>query len=116
MPAYVICHVQQQNAPRGDKARELLSHSIAGLWNGTLHFDSTWIVEAQKTSDEIRDELVDCLGERDGLLVIRASIDAAWAGFKPVDCDWLVEHLLWREPRPLVGAPRSRIRSGGCRR
>ena len=61
MPAYVICHVQQQNAPRGDKARELLSHRIAGLWNGTLQFDGTWIVEEQKTSDEIRYKLVDCL-------------------------------------------------------
>jgi len=46
-----------------------------------------------KTSDQIRDELTDCLSDGDALLVVGASIDAAWAGFQEADCDWLVEHI-----------------------
>src|SRR3954453_15243121 len=70
-----------------------LSERIARRWKGTLQLDGTWIIDAQKTSDQIRDELTDCLCDGDALLVIGAGIDAAWAGFKPADCDWLVEHI-----------------------
>jgi hypothetical protein len=66
---------------------------VTRLWNGTLQFDGTWIVEADTTSDQIRDELTPCLSEGDAVLVVGAGIEAAWAGFEPADCDWLVEHF-----------------------
>jgi hypothetical protein len=93
MAAYLICHVERRNTRGGNTTRVRLSERIARRWNGTLQLDGTWIIDAQKTSDQIRDELTDCLCDGDSLLVIGASIDAAWAGFKPADCDWLVEHI-----------------------
>jgi hypothetical protein len=81
------------NARGGISTRARLSERIARLWQGTLQLDGTWIVDADKTSDQIRDELTDCLSDGDALLVIGASIDAAWAGFQDADCDWLVEHI-----------------------
>jgi hypothetical protein len=91
--AFLICHVARQNARPGSSTRARLSQRIAQLWKGTLQLDGTWVVEADKTSDQIRDELTDCLEEGDALLVIGASVDAAWAGFQAADCDWLVEHI-----------------------
>jgi hypothetical protein len=93
MSAFLVCHVVGQNARGGITTRARLSQRIARLWDGTLQLDATWIVEADKTSDEIRDELTDCLSDGDALLVVGASIDAAWAGFRDADCDWLVDHM-----------------------
>jgi hypothetical protein len=93
MSAFLICHVIGQNSRGGISTRARLSQRIARLWQGTLQLDGTWIVEADKTSDQIRDELTDCLSDGDAILVIGASIDAAWAGFQDADCDWLVEHI-----------------------
>ena len=93
MSTFLICHMAPQNARGGITTRAHLSQHIARLWKGTLQLDGTWIVKADKTSDQIRDELTDCLSDGDALLVIGASGDAAWAGFQAADCDWLVEHI-----------------------
>jgi hypothetical protein len=93
MSVYIVCHLERENTPRGHHTREELSQRITRLWNGTLQFDGTWIVEADTTSDQIRDELTPCLSEGDAVLVVGAGIEAAWAGFEPADCDWLVEHF-----------------------
>ena len=61
MSAFLICHMARQNARPGSTTRARLSQRIAQLWKGTLQLDGTWIVEADKTSDQIRDELTDCL-------------------------------------------------------
>jgi hypothetical protein len=99
MSAFLVCHVVGRNA----RTRARLSRRIARLWKGTLQLGGTWIVEGDKTSDQIRDELTDCLDDGDALLVIGASIDAAWAGFRDADCDWLVQHI-----QPSLGRAHSR--------
>jgi len=93
MPAYVICHVERHDTGGAAVTRAFLTRRIAELWNGTIRLDATWIVQEDKTSDQIRDELTPCLGDGDALLVIGAGSDAAWAGFEPAECDWLVEHM-----------------------
>jgi hypothetical protein len=61
MPAYVICHVERHDTGGAAVTRAFLTRRIAELWNGAFRFDATWIVQADKTSDEIRDELTPVL-------------------------------------------------------
>ena len=93
MPGYISCHVERNSAVPNSATRARVARRVAELWNGTLQFDGTWIIQAEMTSDQIRDELTSCVLEGDALLVIGAGTDAAWAGFEAAECDWLVEHL-----------------------
>ena len=47
--------------------------------------------EVSSTSDEIRDRLINLVAEGDGLLVVRAGRDAAWAGFDPTSSEWFLD-------------------------
>ena len=91
--AHMICHCGRLNSFEAIKTRAELAKRISDLWTGTLQLDGVWIVQSDRTSDEIRDALLSCLNLGDALLVVGAGQDAAWAGFKPAETDWLVEHI-----------------------
>jgi hypothetical protein len=91
--AHMICHCGRLNSFEAIKTRAELAKRISDLWTGTLQLDGVWIVQSDRTSDEIRDALMSCLNLGDALLVVGAGQDAAWAGFKPAEADWLVEHI-----------------------
>jgi hypothetical protein len=91
--AYVICHSERPNSPKAIGTRAQLGKRISDLWTGTLHLDGAWIVHCESTSDEIRDELVPCLGPGDALFVVGAGHDAAWTGFEVAATDWLLKHI-----------------------
>ena len=93
MTAYVVCHFEARKGSEGTGCREILAQRIAELWTGTLQLDGSWIVQADVTSDHIRDELMSMISEGDSLLVIGAGKDAAWAGFQEADANWLVENI-----------------------
>jgi hypothetical protein len=93
MPAYVICYLERRRTPARDTARELIDRKVSELWQGRLQLDSGWIVQAEQTSDQIRDALSGLLAGDDALLVIGTGKDAAWAGLQSAEADWLLEHI-----------------------
>jgi len=93
MTAYLVCHFEARKGSERTGCREILARRIAELWAGTLQLDGSWIVQADGTSDHIRDELMSMISEGDSLLVIGAGKDAAWAGFQEADANWLVENI-----------------------
>ena len=89
MPLYVICHLGRQRD--SSEARARLRTSIQNAWMmSELEVNGPWLVKADSTSDEIRDRLIDLVAEGDGLLVVRAGRDAAWAGFDPSSSEWFL--------------------------
>ena len=78
--------------------QEILAQRIAELWTGTLQLDGSWILQADVTSDHIRDKLMSMISEGDSLVVIGAGKDAAWAGFQEADANWLVENIYRSKP------------------
>ena len=90
MPLYVICHLDRQVA--GSEARARLRTTIQKDWTmSELEVNGPWLVKADSTSDEIRDRLINLVAEGDGLLVVRAGRDAAWAGFDPTSSEWFLD-------------------------
>jgi hypothetical protein len=58
------------------------------------HLDSTWLVRADLTAVDLRNELKPLLDASDELLVVDVTGDAAaWSGFKKRGSDWLLSHL-----------------------
>jgi hypothetical protein len=93
MAAYLICYVARKPSQQSDAARADIARRVSERWRATLPLDATWIIHAEQTSDEIRDELVPYLACGDALIVVGAGSDAAWAGFQLTESDWLVEHI-----------------------
>jgi hypothetical protein len=90
--AYLICYVER-SPPGADQARARMAQRIAERWDNQVNLDGTWIIEAEATSDDIRDALTPCVRPGDGLIVVGAGRDAAWHGFAPSDAEWLIEHI-----------------------
>ena len=90
MPLYVICHLDRQGAAScGTRVR--LRESIQTAWTmSALELNGSWLVKADSTSDQIRDRLIHLVPEGDGLLVLSAGRDAAWAGFDPPSSEWFL--------------------------
>jgi hypothetical protein len=65
--------------------------SYPGYWH---HLDSTWLIRAELTAVELRDELKQFLDISDELLVIDVtSKAAAWLGFNQRGSDWIHKNL-----------------------
>ncbi|HEX2137655.1 MAG TPA: hypothetical protein VHG30_17470 [Microvirga sp.] len=91
MPAYVIYHLEKGDAGHAPQA---LAQRIADMSaRAQLELQGLWIVEADGTSDQIRDQLSAGIGRDEGLLVLEIGPDAAWTGVRKEDGEWLVEHL-----------------------
>ena len=56
--AHMICHCGRLNSFEAIKTRAELAKRISDLWTGTLQLDGVWIVQSDRTSDEIRDALM----------------------------------------------------------
>ena len=91
MPAFLIYHLERGN-PR--YAPEDLAVRIAAMSaRARLELPGLWIVQADGTSDQIRDQLSPGIGRDAGLLVFEIGPDAAWTGVGSEDGEWLLQHL-----------------------
>jgi len=93
MSTYLIYHDARHSPADGSARRERIANRVAKLWESQLAIGGMWIVHANATSDEIRDQLVDLVPPGDALIVVGAGTDSAWAGFAPAETDWLVDHI-----------------------
>ena len=91
MPAYVIYHLDKRDARRAPQ--ELAERIAAVAAKARLELQGLWIVEADGTSDQIRDQLRPCIGSDEGLLVFEIGTDAAWTGIRSEEGEWLLQHL-----------------------
>jgi hypothetical protein len=65
--------------------------SFGAWWH---HLDSTWVIVANLTAVELRDELKELLEESDDLLVIDITGDsAAWVGLSERAGTWLKSYV-----------------------
>jgi hypothetical protein len=65
--------------------------SYGNWWH---HLDSTWIVIADLTAVQLRDELKKLIDSNDELLVVNVTGDtAAWTGFNTKGSQWLKTNL-----------------------
>ena len=77
MACYIVCCALK--APERDYADlvEAMERVGSATWPC---FESTWLVNAQKTAAQIRDELKPYLDGNDQILVIEVGTAAAWRG------------------------------------
>ena len=96
MPSYVIYHFDQ-GQDQGRARRDFSAGMALIPAQDRLDLDGLWIVQADGTSDQIRDELRAHLGPHCALLVLEIGPDAAWTGVCPDVGEWLLEQLSrWR--------------------
>lgn len=91
MALYLIaCDLSRVEPGIGDRHAHM-NERITSLFPIRLHeLRTTWLVESELPSAEIRGQLTDLLTPEDGLLVARLSGDAAWTpGFRAVAQQWL---------------------------
>ena len=93
MSTYLICHDARQTEGAEARGREMLGRRIADLWASQLALHGVWIVHANATSDEIRDQLIDVVPAGDVLIVVGAGSDSAWTGLAPAETEWLIDHI-----------------------
>lgn len=80
--------------PRGSETHEKVATAIRTLGAWWHHLETTWIIECDRTPDEIRDALKVHIGSADQLLIVRVPRCAAsWFGISDSGCRWLEEHL-----------------------
>jgi hypothetical protein len=74
---------------------DTLIAKIKELANGYWHeLDSTWLVRADMTPSDMRDQLRMHIDAGDELLVMDVTGDlAAWAGFSKVGSEWILKYL-----------------------
>lgn len=93
MSTYLIYHDARGGHADASGHHDRIGKRVAELWESQLAIGGMWIVHADATSDDIRDRLVDLVPAGDGLIVVGAGTDSAWAGFAPAETDWLVDHI-----------------------
>ena len=54
---------------------------------------SVWIIVADASATQIRDNLKSCLDSNDKLFVAKLSGEAAWSGYRQTVTDWLKKYL-----------------------
>jgi hypothetical protein len=92
MANFIVIHVGRTSPvaqSRADLARRI--RNLPGA--ACLDLDCAWLVESDDTADEIRDNLTPSLPPEDALLVFGIGEQAAWAGLREEQADWLVQHL-----------------------
>lgn len=76
-----------QNYPRLEAALK----AFGTWWHG---LDSTWIVRADLSAVELRDQLSALVDSSDKLLVVDITADAAaWKGFDPAASKWILDNI-----------------------
>lgn len=80
------------NKPEQDYAGLIEEIKKLGLWWHCL--DSTWLVNTELTTEQVRNRLKTKIDANDELLVIKVKRDAAWTGFNQKCSSWLQENLL----------------------
>ena len=79
------------NAP-GQNYNDLYE-AIEKLGSSWHCLDSTWIVDVDMTSTQIRDALKPYIDSNDCLLVVKCSGGGAWKGFDKDCSSWLKDNL-----------------------
>ena len=94
MTAYLICHMAREKRMKAADARHLLAARVKEHWDRrAVELDGSWILQADCTSDEIRDDLLTHAGKGEVLLVVALGYDAAWNGLDPYEGDRLIEQI-----------------------
>jgi len=94
MTAYLICHVDRVKGPASANIRRTLAARVKERWDRrAVELDGSWILQADCTSDQIRDDLLAHTGKREILLVVALGDDAAWNGLDPSEGDRLIEQI-----------------------
>jgi hypothetical protein len=93
LPAYAICYLERRHGSP-HKANDVVAQWLAARWNSVgFELEGFWVVQADATSDQIRDELVTVVPEGHGFIVLSLGQDAAWAGVAQSESNWFVENL-----------------------
>jgi hypothetical protein len=96
MAIYMIGYdLHPANGPDYDDLFAALEEIGSGYWDC---LESTWLVTADKTPAQIRDELKKHLKEGDRLLVLSCGAEAAWLGFKDQCQTWLEDNFALASP------------------
>ncbi|KUK77385.1 MAG: Putative SinR-like protein [candidate division WS6 bacterium 34_10] len=76
---------------RGDRDYKELYEEIKKYKRAHI-LESSWAIVTDKSAKEIRDDLLKCIDEDDGLFVLRSGTEAAWHN---VLCNnqWLIDNL-----------------------
>lgn len=87
MTSYLICYELVNNTSEESIIVKLKSF---GVWGRVI--GNTWLIQSDKNFVTIRDEIAECMGDNDRLLVVQTANHAAW---KDVLCsnEWLGAHV-----------------------
>ncbi|AFL99480.1 hypothetical protein Desde_1047 [Desulfitobacterium dehalogenans ATCC 51507] len=66
---------------------------IKNLGDWAYPLKSTWLVESNLTSVQVRDKLLETMDSNDKLLVMMCADDAAWCNLPDEVSDWIKEKL-----------------------
>lgn len=70
---------------------EKIKEASNGFW--WHHLDSTWVIQSNSTTVQIRDFLLPYIDNNDELLVLLLDGEAAWYGFNDRGSQWLLDNL-----------------------
>lgn len=95
MATYLICCGINQGGGEYIAANKRLDDRIRALFSKWWHhLDSVWVVESDHmTASQIRDDLVDYIGENNEVLVVLSGGIGAWAGFNEKGAEWLEKYI-----------------------
>ncbi len=90
MATYLVYHAERRE---GD-ARRVLSERVRARWNANaVDIGGLWVLQADTTSDEIRDDLLRHCGAGQRLIIFALGPDAAWNGLAEAETSLLVQHI-----------------------
>ncbi len=86
----MACHIINYDLRKPQRDYDKLYEAIKSYSTWAHILESTWIVESERNSEEVRDHLKKHMDADDGIVVVRLGEEGAWSGLRGEGLnDWL---------------------------